>query len=52
LAPFEQPPWLRREGDDWLLDLHVQPGAKCSAAAGEHGGRLKLTVMASCRPGI
>jgi uncharacterized protein (TIGR00251 family) len=43
----EQPPvWARRDGPEWLLELHVQPAAKCTAAAGEHGGRLKLKIAA------
>lgn len=47
MAHSEQAPaWARREGADWLLDLHVQPGAKVTAAAGEHGGRLKLKIAA------
>ena len=34
---FEQGPvWSRRDGADWLLDLHVQPGAKVTAVVGEH----------------
>jgi uncharacterized protein (TIGR00251 family) len=28
------------------LDLHVQPGAKRSEFAGEHGGRMKLRLAA------
>lgn len=40
------PVWARRDGADWLLDLHVQPGAKRTAAVGEHGGRLKLKIAA------
>ncbi len=40
------PAWARRDGADWLLDLHVQPGAKVTAAVGEHGGRLKLKIAA------
>jgi len=40
------PVWAHRDGTDWLLDLHVQPGAKLTAAAGEHGGRLKLKIAA------
>ncbi len=40
------PVWARRDGADWLLDLHVQPGAKTTAAVGEHGGRLKLKIAA------
>jgi uncharacterized protein (TIGR00251 family) len=41
-----QPAWARRAGDCWLLDLHVQPGAKTTVAVGEHGGRLKLKIAA------
>ncbi|MCA1924652.1 MAG: DUF167 family protein [Thiobacillus sp.] len=40
------PAWARREGDAWLLDLYIQPGAKTTLAAGEHGGRLKLKIAA------
>ena len=29
-----------------ILDLHVQPGAKRSEFAGEHGGRVKLRLAA------
>jgi uncharacterized protein (TIGR00251 family) len=46
LAPSDPPPWARRDGADWLLELHVQPGAKVTAAVGEHGGRLKLKIAA------
>ena len=47
MLPSEQPPvWARRDGAGWLLDLHVQPGAKATAAVGEHGGRLKLKIAA------
>lgn len=37
---------MRRDGVGWLLELHVQPGAKVTAAVGEHGGRLKLKIAA------
>lgn len=40
------PRWARRDGDAWLIDLHVQPGAKTTQAVGEHGGRLKLKIAA------
>ena len=40
------PAWARRDGDAWLLDLHVQPGARVTAVAGVHGGRLKLKLSA------
>ena len=46
MVPSEPPVWVRREGADWLLELHVQPGAKLTAAVGEHGGRLKLKIAA------
>lgn len=42
----EPPVWARRDGAGWLLDLHVQPGAKTTSCAGEHGGRLKLKIAA------
>ena len=46
MAPSEPPVWARRDGADWLLELHVQPGARITAAVGEHGGRLKLKIAA------
>ena len=46
MARSEPPVWARRDGADWLLELHVQPGAKHTAAVGEHGGRLKLKIAA------
>ena len=42
----ERPAWAHREGTDWILELHVQPGAKVAEAVGEHGGRLKLKIDA------
>ncbi len=44
--PEQAPVWAHRNGADWLLELHVQPGAKVTAAVGEHGGRLKLKIAA------
>lgn len=38
--------WLQRDGEDLLLALHIQPGARRSEFAGLHGGRLKLRVAA------
>ena len=38
--------WARRTTEGWALALHVQPGAKRSAAAGLHGERLKLRIAA------
>lgn len=48
MAPSELPAWVRRDAahDAWLLDLHVQPGARSSGSCGEHDGRLKLKVAA------
>ncbi len=46
MAHSEPPVWARRDGADWLLELHVQPGARITAAVGEHGGRLKLKIAA------
>lgn len=46
MALSEPPIWARRDGADWLLDLHVQPGARQTAVVGEHGGRLKLKIAA------
>ena len=46
MAPSEPPVWARRAGAGWLLDLYVQPGAKVTAAVGEHGGRRKLKIAA------
>jgi hypothetical protein len=42
----EHPVWVRPDGDGWLLELHVQPGAKRTGVVGEHGGRLKLKIAA------
>lgn len=38
--------WLAPCAGGYLIAVHVQPGAKRSAVAGEHGGRLKLAVPA------
>jgi uncharacterized protein (TIGR00251 family) len=32
--------------DALVLDLHVQPGAKRTEAAGRHGGRVKIRLAA------
>jgi uncharacterized protein (TIGR00251 family) len=34
-----------------ILELHVQPGAKRSEFAGEHGGRMKLRLAAAAVEG-
>ncbi|CAB1367421.1 DUF167 domain-containing protein [Denitratisoma oestradiolicum] len=38
--------WLRQHGDDVVLALHVQPGAKRTAVAGLHGEALKIRLAA------
>lgn len=40
------PPWLRSSGDDVVLTLHVQPGAKKTEIAGQHGEALKVRLAA------
>jgi uncharacterized protein (TIGR00251 family) len=40
------PPWLRRHGEGFVLELHVQPAARRSAVVGTHGERLKVAVSA------
>ena len=37
---------MREEGAAVLLSLHVQPGAKRTGAAGEHGGALRIRLAA------
>ncbi len=37
---------LRRAGDDWVLSLHVQPGASRTELAGLHGEAIKLRLRA------
>jgi uncharacterized protein len=44
--PNVPPVWAHRDGAGWLLELHVQPGARQTAVVGEHGGRLKLKIAA------
>ena len=39
-------PWLRAAGDDVVLTLHIQPGAKKTEVAGEHGEALKVRLGA------
>lgn len=40
------PPWLRQDGTDVLLALHIQPGAKKTEVAGQHGDALKIRLAA------
>lgn len=38
--------WYRRNGDELILTLHIQPGAKRSEIAGLHGEALKIRLAA------
>lgn len=39
-------PWLRVDGGDVILTLHIQPGAKKTEVAGPHGAALKVRLAA------
>ena len=41
-----QPNWYRRQHDDIILTLHVQPGAKHNEVVGLHGEALKIKLAA------
>lgn len=43
---MDTPSWYRWDGEDLILELHVQPGARREALAGEHSGRLKVRIQA------
>lgn len=47
---MSEPAWRREDGDDLLLMLHVQPGAKRTEVDGIHGegagARLKVRLAA------
>lgn len=38
--------WLRATGNDVVLSLHVQPGAKKTEIVGQHGEALKVRLRA------
>lgn len=40
------PVWLRGDGTDLVLALHIQPGAKKTAIVGLHGEALKIRLAA------
>ncbi len=40
------PSWLRPATPGWLLELHVQPGARVTEVQGLHGTALKLRLAA------
>jgi hypothetical protein len=39
-------PWYRWDGEDLLLAVHVQPGARADRLDGCHGDRLKIRISA------
>lgn len=43
---MELPDWLIVADDGVLLTVHVQPGARQTAAAGVHGDALKIRLQA------
>lgn len=38
--------WLHSDGNDVILDLHIQPGAKQTEVVGQHGDALKIRLAA------
>jgi len=48
VLPSEPPVWAHFDhgAGAWLLELHIQPGAKSTGVVGEHGDRLKLKISA------
>jgi uncharacterized protein (TIGR00251 family) len=45
-APVGTPPYLRWDGEDLLLDCHLQPKASRDEFAGLQGERLKIRLTA------
>lgn len=43
---MSDPVWLKRHGDTLTLTLHIQPGAKKTEVAGEHGDAIKIRLAA------
>lgn len=39
-------PWLKWDGEDLLLTIHVQPRASRDEIGGPHGDRLKIRITA------
>jgi hypothetical protein len=38
--------WLHSDGNDVILNLHIQPGAKKTEIVGPHGDALKIRLAA------
>lgn len=38
--------WLHQDAQDVILNLHIQPGAKKTEVAGEHGEAMKIRLAA------
>lgn len=38
--------WIRTDGDGVILTLHIQPGARKTGIAGQHGDALKIRLAA------
>ena len=43
---MSDPVWLKRSTNSLTLTLHIQPGAKKTEVAGEHGDALKIRLAA------
>ena len=43
---MSDPVWLKRSGNALTLTLHIQPAAKKTEVAGEHGDALKIRLAA------
>lgn len=37
---------IYRDGEDWVLDCHIQPRAKRDQILGEHNGAVKIRIQA------
>ncbi len=45
-ATLQPTPAIRRDGDSWVLDLHVQPGARHTGPMGSYGDRIRFRLAA------
>lgn len=46
MSDAASPDWYRWDGDDLILAVHIQPGARHNEVAGLHGDRLKIRITA------